>query len=354
MGIYDREYIRRETVQSPWRPLEGLRGVSANTWLIIACVVIFAVDPFTPQRYVRLGAEPVRAPTYLYDEFPETAVVSGPAFEVEHGLYRPLLERPGGNTIGWIEVQTMHTLAALLHFSTALGFQRVEFWRFIGFQFLHANLAHLVFNMVALFFFGPLVERELGRKRYLAFYLLCGMFGAILYLLLNGGGAAARALLGRDVAIPGLLFSSPYQPLVGASAGVFGVLMAGAYIAPRATVWLFFVLPIQLRVLAYLLTGLAFLTVLFQGRNAGGEAGHLGGALAGFYFIRHPHHLHGYFDVLGRIDPTSHHYRGRRRRRAPPADREVDRILDKINRTGLQSLSAREKRLLRESTERGR
>ena len=64
---------------------------------------------------------------------------------------------------------------------------------------------------------------------------------------------------------------------------------------------------------------------------------HLGGAIAGFYFIRHPHHLHGFFDFLGWADPTSHHYRHKgqeRDSRRPPktADRaEVDRILDKIS-----------------------
>ena len=99
------------------------------------------------------------------------------------------------------------------------------------------------------------------------------------------------------------------------------------------------------------------------GNNAGGEAGHLGGALAGFYFIRHPQHLHGFFDLLGRVDPTSHHYRRKSgvagAKRSVPQGRgsradhdQIDRILDKISAGGLHSLTDKEKRVLREASER--
>jgi membrane associated rhomboid family serine protease len=226
-------------------------------------------------------------------------------------------------------------------------------WRLIGFQFLHANSMHLLFNMVALFFFGPMVERYLGAKRYLAFYLLCGICGALLYLALNLLGYVVALFTHGPVAIPWLLFNSPYQPLVGASAGIFGVLMAGAYLAPNEMVALFFVLPMRLVTLAYGLVILAVVTVAFGGPNAGGEAGHLGGAAAGFYFIRHPHHLHGFFDFLGWVDPTSHHYRRGRGARGGRGS-EVDRVLAKVTATGLDSLSEREKRILREAAERNK
>ncbi len=119
---------------------------------------------------------------------------------------------------------------------------------------------------------------------------------------------------------------------------------------------LFFILPMRLATLAYALVAIALASVIFGSINAGGEAGHLGGAIAGFYFIRRPHHLHGFFDFIGWADPTSHHYRhGGRPAAGRPAtaDRaEVDRILDKISGTGLHSLSEREKRILREASKR--
>jgi len=301
---------------------------------------------------------------------PETAVVSGAPVEgslpvrtdpraapvVKHGLWRPVLERPGGQQIGVVEVQSMPLLQSFLHFSTIRGFFRMEVWRFIGFQFLHGTFPHILFNMIGLYFFGPLVESRLGSKRYLAFYLLCGIFGAVMFLLLNLGGFIVQTYFGSHVTVPALIFDSPYTPLIGASAGVFGVLMAGAYIVPNATVLLFFILPMRLATLAYALVAIALFTVIFGGHNAGGEAGHLGGAIAGFYFIRRPQHLHGFFDFIGWADPTSHHYQHKRQRAGPappPAKRaEIDRILDKISDTGLHSLSEKEKRILREASKR--
>ncbi len=209
-----------------------------------------------------------------------------------------------------------------------------------------------------MFFFGPIVEHYLGSKRYLAFYLLCGIFGALMYLLLNVMGISATLALHEGVKIPGLLFTSLFTPLVGASAGIFGVLMAGAFLMPRAQVLLFFVLPMQLRTLAYVLVGVALFSLLTGGNNAGGEAGHLGGAIAGYYFIRRPHHLHGFFDFLGRVDPTSHHYRSSRAvarlHRSSGGgvarNEDIDRILDKINREGLHSLTDAEKSVLRQAS----
>jgi len=208
--------------------------------------------------------------------------------------------------------------------------------------------------MIGLYFFGSMIERYLGSKRYLAFYLLCGIFGALMYCLLNLGGVLASTISSSDVQVPGLLFNETSTPLIGASAGVFGILMAGAYLAPNVTVLLFFILPMRLKTLAYALVAIALFTVITNGNNAGGEAGHLGGAFAGFYFIRHTHHLHGFFDFLGRIDPTSHHYRNKVRGLRPggrsKSNKEIDRILDKISSKGLHSLTEREKKILSQAS----
>jgi membrane associated rhomboid family serine protease len=381
MGIYDREYARRDTPGGHGRggALGGMRGWSANTWIIAACVVIWVVDGFLPVQLVsgsrsffiqaglRVSMEQL-APDYsaATNNLGQVAATLNPEVwpNLRRGMvYVPLRLGPGGPIVGWHEHYPLHTIEAHLHFSTARGFQRVEFWRLIGFQFLHLQAGpwHLLFNMIGLFFFGPIIERHLGSKRYVAFYLLCGIFGALLYTLLNLGGNVAAIYLGEDVTIPGLLFNDPTMPLIGASAGVFGILMAAAYLVPRATVLLFFLIPVQMRYVAYGLVVVSLISLLGGRANMGGEAGHLGGALAGFYFIRRPHHLHGFFDFLGRVDPTSHHYRDKRKARgllrrsdSLAADqRDVDRILEKISREGLQSLTEREKQVLREAS-RGR
>jgi membrane associated rhomboid family serine protease len=248
-------------------------------------------------------------------------------------------------------------LKTWLHFSTSTalfgdsgeGVIFPQLWRFIGFQFLHANLAHLIFNMMGLWFFGPVVERYLGGKRYAAFYLLCGICGAAMYLLLNFLGSK---LILPGQSLPFLLPNAPTTPLVGASAGVFGVIMASAFLAPSAEVLVFLIIPMPLRNLAYTLVAVALLTLFVGGDNAGGEAAHLGGAIAGFWLIRHPHTLHALFDWMGTFDPTSRSRRVRSARRRGMDTAEIDRILDKIQRQGLHSLSASERQALREASRR--
>jgi len=365
----------------------GLPTWSVNTWLIVACISVFALDGFLPRREVlmdttaqvtspqewmstvtELARSPAAASVTRDAETNQPVAVDLVLQRYQRGnpliIQRTSLQRSPDDFLEVTETQhVMPVLRSFLHFSTARGFLRLEFWRFIGFQFLHADLGHVLFNMIGLFFFGPMVERYLGSKRYLAFYLLCGIFGACAYLLLNLAGFVVHDVVGASFRIPGLLLDSPTTPLIGASAGVFGVLMAGAFIAPNTTVLLFFIIPMRLRTLAYLFTALAAYKVLVGAMNAGGEAGHLGGAFAGFYFIRHPKHLHGFFDILGRVDPTSHHYRGKpsaaravKKMRGAPAGAsmaEVDRILDKVHDRGLASLSEKEKRILREASEHG-
>jgi len=365
MGIHDRDYARERSTLSRGgspgsrRAVGILRMWSANTWLIMLCILMFVADSFMPKStwvHVRVGDD---LPTFAhYDttgRFAEWKPDDPQIDQAFQSVWTDTLAEDKTAPIGVAYYAPMPPLWRWMHFSTSLGFLGMEFWRFIGFQFIHASMGHLLFNMLGLYFFGEMVERKLGSKRYLAFYLLCGICGALMYLLLNLGGIVVSLLSNDSVHVPGLLFNSPNTPLLGASAGVFGVLMAGAYLAPREVVLLFFVIPMRLQTLAYALVAIALFTVITGGGNAGGEAGHLGGAIAGFYFIRRSHHLHNFFDILGRVDPTSHHYReSRRAKRASLVDgAEVDRILAKVHQHGLASLTEREKRLLKDASRGG-
>jgi len=243
------------------------------------------------------------------------------------------------------------------HFSAATAILHYQAWRFLTFQFLHATFGHLLFNMLGLYFFGPMVESYLGSRRFLAFYLLCGVMGPIVYLLFWAGG---------------WLSSSAVTPLVGASAGIFGVLIGAAVIAPNARVMLLFPpIPMKLRTLALILVGLGAFTVLFAGHtpgsNAGGQAAHLGGAGLGFFLIRNQWLLRfaggrsggggGY--AVGRQGAFSRWRERRRRvkaeadhRRLAAEDAVVDRILAKVRRDGLASLTEAEKATLQHATDR--
>lgn len=383
MGISDRDYARQPSARFSMGGGGGLRssgprGWSVNTWLIVACVAVFVLNSLLPQSFLprgnwipapgvaesaelsqsnlSLGSLPKDAPLRTGQQ------VAVPVIHTASDGQKVLIGAQPGQVQGYPFVWGYFSTAkALVSFDPTWGLVGFEFWRFITFQFLHASLSHILFNMIALFFFGAIVEEFLGGKRYLAFYLLCGVAGACMYLILNFLGLGFAKLTGDQTA-PFLLFDNPDMPLVGASAGVFGVIMAAAYLMPQTTVLVFFVIPMKLKTLAYGLVALALLAVFFkwEGSNAGGEAAHIGGAIAGFYFVRHPHQLHGFFDLLGRFDPTSRSNKARKagtvrsRRDGGSANMqdaaEIDRILDKIHTKGLQSLSAKEKKRLREAS----
>jgi membrane associated rhomboid family serine protease len=242
----------------------------------------------------------------------------------------------------------------------------IEFWRFVTFQFLHASWSHVGFNMLGLYMFGSLVEGHLGRRKYLAFYLTCGIFGALMFLILNVTGT----LLGKGNPLPLVLTTDWRVPLVGASAGVFGVIMACAYIAPDTMVQLLFPpVSMRMKVMAYAYVGLAMLNLVFAGANQGGDAAHIGGAIAGYFFIRRSHLLRDFFDVFGdsRKKPrprvaVPHEQARRTTPRGPdlkfvpaagdgPSDEEVDRILAKHKLHGKESLTPDEVETLRRATQ---
>ena len=390
-----------------------MSGWSVNRWLITICVAVFVIDQFLPPTIAPIQSvapnlpenavlDPVdrgrlRLPTLtqltegkwpVFAQRADNRLVSIQSLPPNpRGAYTvPVLEASPNGLVPATGTYTIRdedgnsrkgqtqlleevvingpiwvygyfsTATALLQLDEFWGLRGFEFWRFISFQFLHANFTHLLFNMIGLYFFGSLVEQYLGGKRYLAFYLLCGMAGAASYLLLNFTGWTVLQLTGKE--FPVLLMNDPGTPLVGASAGVFGVVIASAFLVPNARVLLFFVIPMRLSTLAYGMVGIALFSVIFGRDNAGGEAAHIGGALAGFWLIRHHQVLHGFFDFLGRYDPTSRSgaaYRAGKVRSAgggTVADVEIDRILSKIHENGLQSLTSKEKKILREASRR--
>ncbi|RMH29060.1 MAG: rhomboid family intramembrane serine protease [Planctomycetota bacterium] len=303
MGIYDRDY-QREQPRGRWggggvgerRGVGNPRAWSVTLWLIVINVAVHFVGLLL--------------------------------------LARPNPYYPGSWSL-------LHQLG---HFSVYEGFQRLEVWRLVTFQFLHDpnSIFHILFNMFGLWVFGPMVEQVLGRKKFLAFYLMCGIAGGLLYLLLNLLGA-------MNIPLPGVLTANPRTPLVGASAGVFGVIVACAYIAPEARVQLLFPpIPLKMSFFAYGYVAIAAFNLLFGGYNAGGDAAHLGGAIAGFFFIRRPHLLADFFDVLEDSRPAQRSKRAKGPR--APASNEVDRILDKVSREGIGSLTAKEKKILEKAS----
>lgn len=366
MGLYDRDYVR--TPQPPKWKWPGLRRYglpvwSFNTWLIVANILVFVLANMVlvGGRFDRPVETGYRAPAsgVTAAELDRATLDRSRFVNVYVGPSRvsgyPYVEPRTGRVLGVQLVTTRPALHAWGEFSTAKGFFGLEVWRFVTFQFLHADWMHLLFNLLGLWFVGEIVEQYLGRKRYAAFYLTCGIFGALMYLLLNFLGAVLNPVF--SATRPFIIFDNIYTPLVGASAGIFGVLMAAAFVSPRTEVMVLFAIPMRLRSAVYIFTAIAIASLLLGTRNQGGEAAHVGGAIAGFFFIRRMHLLRDFFDVLS--DSRAHKSSGRAPPPPPPPpapplprDRaEVDRILAKIAASGVDSLSPAEKQTLKNETE---
>ena len=264
MGIQDRDYYRDDAgVMHPRGPALGsavgrMRYWSVSTWLIAVNVAVYVLDLV----FAALGLG--------YGHL-ATAAAAGKLVEV-FALVPKANELLATGQLARLSPTAMGVLERWGYFSVTQTFGHLQLWRLLTFQFLHAGAWHLLGNMVGLYFFGPLVEEYLGRRRFLAFYLLSGVAGPIL----SCGFAAA-----------GLLHTAAYTPLIGASAGIFGILIASAVIAPNDEILVYGVLPVRLKVAALVLLGFAAYMVFTNGRNAGGEAAHLGGAAVGYLLIRH-------------------------------------------------------------------
>jgi membrane associated rhomboid family serine protease len=225
-------------------------------------------------------------------------------------------------------------------------------WQLLTFQFMHAGWLHLIFNGVAIFFFGRSVETILGRGRFLAVYFSSGILGGVVQMLFA------------------LMFQSFDAPVVGASAGAYGLVAAFAVIHwTEQFTLLFYFIPVTLRGKTLLWGTLALAGIGLAVPNSGiANAAHLGGILTGFFYVRQM--------VQGRWPRWEFPVRRREPRKLAAAGKsknksrssaaggggedfstdeflknEVDPILEKISARGLQSLTARERQILETARE---
>jgi membrane associated rhomboid family serine protease len=228
-------------------------------------------------------------------------------------------------------------------------------WTFFTAMFVHAGILHTVGNLLLLFAFGPAVERKLGSRAFLLFYLYCGV------------GSAFFAL--------GLSSFMTLPPMVGATGAILGVGFAFAVAWPDAELDLF---PLPLRSvtaksLVLFLAGLNLILALWLDGGIG-HLGYLGGLAAGYIFFR----IQGIVSRRTRTEPKAISRRPVMTpmpvRQGSPAvemrpalsrpdltepreefsPEEVDRVLDKISASGLESLTVEERRFLDEVSKRKR
>ena len=245
------------------------------------------------------------------------------------------------------------------------GFQGATFlpWQLVTYQFLHGDFYHVLFNMFMLWMFGMEIENLWGSKKFLTFYLLCGV-GAGLFQLVFA------PLMGSGVA-----------PTIGASGAVYGVMLAFAMFFPNRYIFIYFLLPIKAKYLIAILMVFEFMSVGDMSFVA--HLAHIGGAFTGLIFIllerRQTIDLNKIFDSFKRPSGNTFTSSGSKFRRPMGFGRgdkqvqdaefyevnnkskdenslsnqeEIDRILDKISQSGYQNLTEREKRILFEASKR--
>lgn len=236
----------------------------------------------------------------------------------------------------------------------------------ITYQFMHANFGHIFFNMLILWMFGVEIENIWGSKKFLIFYLACGI------------GAGLAQLFIAPV-IEGVA-----APTVGASGSVYGVMAAFALFFPNRYIFFYFLIPIQAK---YLIPGLIILEWFLVSSSSGvAHLAHIGGAVTGLIFVlsdrRYVYNFFKLWESLKRnfnspSNKGNFSSKSRGSFRKNPYDdqdveeakfydieskkqskdeidqEEIDRILDKISQSGYQKLTEREKRILFEASKKG-
>lgn len=229
-------------------------------------------------------------------------------------------------------------------------------WSVITYMYVHLDVWHILFNMLWLYWFGTLFLQFFSTKHLRGLYLLGGILGALFYIGAFNLFPYFRPLAG-------------YSFLLGASASVLAVACAIAYREPDYRVNLLLIGSVRLKYLALAVVVLDLLMV--TGNNGGGHIAHLGGALAGLWFSRSLEQgrditsgLNRLIDLLTPRTPARKpklHFenRGTARQadyqfnaRRKAQNDEVDRILEKLKKSGYESLTEEEKKSLFDASKR--
>ncbi|MEO8147270.1 MAG: rhomboid family intramembrane serine protease [Bacteroidia bacterium] len=221
-------------------------------------------------------------------------------------------------------------------------------WSAITHMFMHIGFGHIFWNMLLFYWIGQIFTEYLGGKKLLSVYLLGGLFAIFFQVLIMNVVPALR------------VYVTPGSYALGASASVNACLVAIATLIPDYTVFLLLLGPVRLKYIAATVVVISLINI--PNGNAGGEIAHIGGALFGFIYtkqLRQGNDLGGwltkFFEKITRPKSRSRMRVERSRRtvtdeaykESKKYDEEtIDRILDKISKSGYSSLTKEEKEIL--------
>ena len=226
-------------------------------------------------------------------------------------------------------------------------------WSIVTYFFTHFDFFHVLFNMLFLYWFGRIIQEFLNSKRVISLYVLGGLAGGILYIFIYNF-------------IPFFADRVAGSMMLGASAGVFAIVVGAAVFMPNYTFFLLFIGPVKIKYIAIFYVFMSF--IQSTGANAGGEIAHLGGAFIGWLYISQlnkgtdlgswiisfTQFIKSMFKPQPKIKVT--HRSGNRRPSKKSTEKkssasqtpqaEIDAILDKISEKGYESLTKEEKQKL--------
>ena len=270
-----------------------------------------------------------------------------------------------------------------LHFFMASDF---HVYQFITYQFLHGGFTHLFFNMFALWMFGCVIENVWGPKKFIFYYIFCGIGAGLCQEMVQYISFAADGLTSLDPAqvlnVNGQRLMTVDQIMnlsstIGASGAVYGILLAFGMTFPNERIFIFpLPIPIKAKWFVAIYAIIEFVSAMSSVGDGVAHMAHIGGMLFGFllilYWRKRPNSYFNvdatrqFFDKWSRTSRTSHtgetSYTSSNTTYSRPGDdmeynahkkarqEEIDKILDKIRVSGYDSLSKEEKRRLFEAS----
>jgi membrane associated rhomboid family serine protease len=358
MGFQDRDYTRENSYSDAaggWGfyispVVKGL--IAANVAVFV--LQIFAVRPMTVDD-VRAQWKAMSERTrhaYRNRSTPDSGVKKTKSDAESKSKDKEASDTDSEPPAGWADIELedapkISVIHEWLELKPSLVL-RGQIWRLLTYSFCHDRYGvfHILFNMIALYYFGITLESMYGGREFLLFYLAAAVFSGVINVLLD-------VYLGSDI------------PAVGASGSVMGVLMLYAIHFPRSLIRIFFI-SIEARwlVCLYVIIDLYPVLLAMSGDPMlmGGiaHAAHLGGLLFGFLYWRFGLHLERWWETLARskrqVSRQARRFWGTYPKIARQSEQQkeddVDAILKKLHESGVDSLSANERRILEQESER--
>lgn len=215
--------------------------------------------------------------------------------------------------------------------------QNLWLWQLVTYIFIHGNFLHFLFNAFMLWMFGPIVESDFGPRRFLRYFLITGIGAGIFTVLFS--------------------YNSPV-PVIGASGAIYGLLIAFAILHPHQIVRFYFLFPMTSRQMVIFLVIIEFV-LSFSGPNSGiSNISHLGGIVIGYLYLKSAVIFKSFYVGQGfslakkgfSLAKKSFSLARNVKEKTVSVDNEiqeqVDEILEKISKKGMNSLTWKERRIL--------